>query len=78
MFRFTTREAFLCTTIAALAVGWLADRWQLISRFENVGMLRIEKQIQRGIAHTMTSQAKDCWTSLQWERKEKKHFAASS
>ncbi len=75
--RFTTRELFLLTTVAAIGLGWIVDRWQLISRFEGnedqwnqMGLLRIDAEINRDIANTMTSQANDCWTSLNWERKQ--------
>jgi len=77
MIRFTTRELFLLTTIAAIGLAWMVDRWQLTSRFEGsadqwnqMGLLRIETQVHRDIAHTMESQANDCWTSLKWERKQ--------
>jgi hypothetical protein len=34
MFRFTIRELFLTTVIAALAVGWFVDRSNLVSELE--------------------------------------------
>ena len=83
MFRFSIREILLITVLAAVALGWFVDRRQLSARFEDkpdrLGKFldnEIELHLQRDIAHTMESQANDCWQSLQSERQQNEMLQA--
>jgi hypothetical protein len=52
MFRFTIRDIVLLTLVVAVAVGWWADRTQLLKQSRSLQALQVKLQMERAQLET--------------------------